>query len=434
MAEQPGIAAGLGPGASGEDVTRVQEYLERYGYLGDMAGGMEAFGAAPFPIAEGDDYATLLGRPSQVSRGTFDSATAQAVRRFQEFAGIPVTGIVDQATAAKMSQPRCGNPDVAGMANFATSGRRWAMTNLRYAFQNLTPDLGGGDVSIGIEQALALWAAHTPLRFTPVSMTAGPEILLRFAAGDHGDGSAFDGPSGTLAHAFFPSVPPAPVTPLAGDTHFDEAETWTIQDPPAAGAVDLVTVAAHEFGHALGLGHSAVTAALMAPFYGGPHRFLDADDIAGITSLYGPLAIEQEMWANGADLRAEVDANVESIQRFGFFTRVVGKPNTTNWYHFAVPTPTIVKGGRLCLARAMLRLVTGGSAVVRDVHVYDGSARIAAHQGVNVSGDLPLAAFGIPHKPEVFWGAGISVGVTTGTGDAAERRMDFIGAGIDFLA
>jgi hypothetical protein len=126
---------------------------------------------------------------------------------------------------------------------------------------------------------------------------------------------------------------------------------------------------------------------------------------------------------------------VESLTRFGFFTRVVGRPNTTNWYHFAVPTPVIVKGNRLAVARAMLRLVTGGpAAVVRDVHVYDGSSRIAAHQFVNLSGSLPFAVFGVPHKPDVFWGAGISIGVTTGGGTPAERRMDFISAGIDFLS
>src|SRR5215510_7733346 len=44
---------------------------------------------------------------------------------------------------------------------------------------------------------------------------------------------------------------------------------------------------AHEFGHALGLAHSTVTAAMMYPYYGGPHRYLDADDTAGIQAIYG---------------------------------------------------------------------------------------------------------------------------------------------------
>ncbi len=50
-------------------------------------------------------------------------------------------------------------------------------------------------------------------------------------------------------------------------------------------------VATHEFGHVLGLGHSTVASATMypsLPYCSQQSRTLDADDIAGILSIYPP--------------------------------------------------------------------------------------------------------------------------------------------------
>ena len=129
----------------------------------------------------------------------------------------------------------------------------------------------------------------------------------------------------------------------------------------------------------------------MEAFYAGPRRVLHGDDIAGITSIYGGYSIAEASWVHGTAVKVELPESIESMRRFGFFTRLIGKPNTQNWFHFAIPTPVIVNDDRKVVGPCMLRFQTGGAnAVVRDVHIYDGEVRVAAHDSVNLSGSQPF--------------------------------------------
>ena len=409
------------------DINALQKHLELFGYLNpaDSAFGMDD--ELP-PQPAGEELAEL--KSGYVTPGEMDVVTVAALKKYQEFHGLNVTGKLDSKTLAELDCKRCG---MADLGEFSLHGNKWSNVNLTYGFDNYTTDSGLTQAKIheAFAQAFAMWAAETPLSFRRVSASSSPDIRIQFVSGAHGDGSAFDGRGGVLAHAFYP---PPNSGPLAGDAHFDESENWTINIPVGAGKIDLVTVAAHEFGHSLGLRHSSVNGAMMFPSYTGPRRFLHSDDISGIRNIYGGYAIESAPWIHGTSIQIEYPDRLERITRAGFYTYLYGKPNTTNWFHFALPTPVIQSKKRLKVVCAILRFRTFSSnAMVRDVHIYDGYSKIAAHNNVNLTGNNWFKKFGVAHKPYVYWGMGISIGVSFGGGSLTDRRMDFVAAGCDLI-
>ncbi len=137
-------------------------------------------------------------------------------------------------------------------------------------------------------------------------------------------------------------------------------------------------------------------------------------------------------WIHGHSMQIEYPDRIASQRRAGFSYDVEGKPGTSNWFHFAVPTPVIINDVRLRIDAVMLRFTTASvDAFVRDVHVYDGEKRIAIHDGINLSGENGFVKLLVPDRPEVRWGLGISIGVGFGV-EMMDHHMQFISAGCDF--
>ncbi|KAI3670031.1 hypothetical protein L6452_41615 [Arctium lappa] len=116
-------------------------------------------------------------------------------------------------------------------------------------------------------------------KFSRVYDVRGAYLKISFETGNHGDNNNFDGPGRVLAHAY---------APTDGRLHFDADDTFSDGPRAVQNVMDLETVAVHEIGHLLGLGHSNdKNAAMYAYITSGVLKGLNSDDIQGIKALYG---------------------------------------------------------------------------------------------------------------------------------------------------
>lgn len=205
-----------------------------------------------------------------------------AVKTFQSLAGLKTDGKIGVKTAKAMDWPRCGCIDIAAQRG---GGRpvgipKWGKKNLRWFIEKRDIDLTKDEWDGAFRLAFKQWADVSGLTFTEVMSKTETDIVISIGSGSR-DG--FDGPSGTLAWAQL-----VPSAEFMGQllSRFDSAETWILN--PNQRGILLVNVACHEIGHLLGLDHSRMETALMAPFYNvSITKPQVQDDIPRIQSLYG---------------------------------------------------------------------------------------------------------------------------------------------------
>jgi len=362
-----GALIGLSLGDEGAEVEALQRYLQMAGHLSE----------------------------AETNPGVFDQLTAQALAAFQAHHQLTDTGTVTEETYELLTRPRFDDlPDIDEPMGDDRElayvlGRAWSKTNLTYAFKNYTPDISQQAQRAAIREAFDAWMAVTPLVITEISSTTQADIVVSFESGAHGDpcgppsACEFDGRGGTLAHAFFP---PPNGGSIAGDTHFDEDEIWTVAIPAPQGYIDLKTVAIHEFGHALGLGHSSVSGAIMYPYYRGADHDLHSDDIAGIQKLYG----------QNPNAPATIDAEVVSISMSPTSVTtgasVTGSVQVRNNGSAAASIPVTVSGpGGFSQNLTASNLGAGATATLSFTWTASGTGSFTFTATANLSGDINAA-------------------------------------------
>ncbi|KAK4841848.1 hypothetical protein QYF36_011500 [Acer negundo] len=271
--------SGCRAGDKVDGLARVKKYFQNFGYIPE----------SPLNFTD-----------------AFDDMLESAIKTYQKNFNLEPTGQLDNKTIQQILRPRCGNPDIVNGTTTMNSGHpdshntshfhsvshysffpgrpRWPSNKrtLTYAFlpENQLTD----NVKAVFGKAFNRWSTVTQLNFTQSESYRTADIKIAFFRGDHGDGEPFDGVLGTLAHAF---------SPPSGFFHLDGDENWVVEgmNTPLTtmSAVDLESVAVHEIGHLLGLGHSSVEESIMFPTISAGTRKVElaSDDIEGIQTLYG---------------------------------------------------------------------------------------------------------------------------------------------------
>ncbi|XP_022133610.1 metalloendoproteinase 1-like [Momordica charantia] len=248
-----------------QGIHHVKTYLKRYGYF------------------------------THTQSNAFDDHLESALKTYQKFFNLNVSGILDNETLSLMSQPRCAVPDI--FHNETSTRKGWgheehlhmgshylffprtpkwpeSKCRLRYSYYHDFPMAFKDPVN----NALELWSAYLQFGFVEVGEDDyWADLKISFEMGEHGDGHPFIPTSGVLAHAF---------APRDGRFHFNVEQCWTVGARP--NCQDVMSVAVHEIGHLLGLGHSGAEEAIMWPcIRPNAVKGLFQDNVAGIKALYG---------------------------------------------------------------------------------------------------------------------------------------------------
>jgi hypothetical protein len=248
-------------------------------------------------------------------------------------------------------------PELEGLERrlllYSALGDQWTYTSrITYSFMPDGTSVGGVSSTLfqtldakfptttweqQIETAASLWENVTNVNLALVPDGGEPVGAAGDQQGDPRFGDIRIGAvplgSSVLAVTFVP--PPGNGGTEAGDILLNSSVDWEIDSN-----YDLMTVVAHEFGHALGLGESTVSTAVMYGTYNGIKQELATDDISGIQSIYGSRQFDQFNLGSQRDNSYTTATNINSYMSNNQIA-LPGLDITTagdsEWFHVNVP-------------------------------------------------------------------------------------------------
>jgi hypothetical protein len=178
-----------------------------------------------------------------------------------------------------------------GTSAFVLSGPTWAFRPVPYYVNTTNLDLPDAVIPPALAVGASAWTTQTNASFSfqyagTSAVTTNTNdglnvVMFRNASSGSAIATTYWWSSGSRI--------------IDADIVFwDGGFTFFTGSTGCSGGFYIEDIAAHEFGHALGLGHSASPAATMYPSVSTcatGNRTLDADDIAGVQALYPPATV-----------------------------------------------------------------------------------------------------------------------------------------------
>ena len=246
-------------------------------------------------------------------------------------------------------------------------------------------------------QNVILQAAQTSAQQTNINFVVVPDDGTPSGGGNYQEGApgfgdirigGYNFGTSTLGWTYQP--PTVNNFSIAGDIMLNTGVTWNIGT-----TYDLFTVAAHEFGHALGLGQSSAGGnAIMWPTYTGRKKALAADDIAGIQSIYSANGPRTPDYYGGLNTTFTTAANLDSQINNGSRTALapnldIAAAGQTEFFSVDAPAGTSDTMQVTAQSLGLSLLAPKMTVYAADEATVLGSANGAGQYGTTLTATIP---------------------------------------------
>jgi hypothetical protein len=227
-------------------------------------------------------------------------------------------------------------PDLVRATTIATLCP-WVHPCLTFGFDSGTADVAGVAEFQAVRDAMATWSAAVPVTFTEVGLRQRPDIVIGWRDPD------LDLP-GKRAHADFPPGCGFLDDTLPRPLHFNEEGTnWAIGR--VLFSFDVESVALHELGHNLGLGHTPEDGPVMSTTlnFGSTRRVLTDQDLEAIRTLYPPIPAPGVVTIRQQSTDRMLDAHEIATKDFRLVTRPEQGNDTQRWTLTEVGSVNVIR-------------------------------------------------------------------------------------------